>query len=326
MGDAVDHDPEEHDREPRSRTLAPLLAAREAEHGVVAQGSRSDQAADHHHRQDVEQALVGREHQRALGHRQLHLGDLLPGRGAGGARGLDRGLRHGLHAVGHQLDGGRGGVDDTGDDGGEPGRTEQGQHRDQVDERGDRLPGVEQRTQHQVGPRPSGHPDPEHDGQHHHQEGRHQGHVQGDHRVVPQPEDADPGQAEDRRDQGPHPAEGQGDQRDGDGRDVPRGVGQQGLQRVEQHGGDEVLEGARGTVEQVDHPGHEAVQRLGDVLAQAATWGRWRRRGTGARPRPGPGRSRLSPRAPPAVAVRPGRVRGRPARPARWQPWWPGPA
>ena len=40
-----------------------------------------------------------------------------------------------LDPVGDQLDGGRGGVDDRGHDGGEPGRAEQRQHRDQVDER-----------------------------------------------------------------------------------------------------------------------------------------------------------------------------------------------
>ena len=182
---------------PGGHALAPLLAPREAEHHVVAERTGADQAADDRHRQHVEQALVGRQHQRARGHRQLHLGDLLPGGLAGGAGGLDRGRRDRLDPVGDQLDRRRCGVDDAGDDRGEAGRAEEGEHRDQVDERRDRLAGVEQRPDDEVGPPAAGHPDAEDQREDHHQHGGDQGHVQRDHRVVPQVEVADAGQADD---------------------------------------------------------------------------------------------------------------------------------
>ena len=118
----------------------------------------------------------------------LHLGDLLPGRRPGRPPGLDGGGRDRLDAVGDELDGRRGGVHDARDDRGEAGGAEQREHRDQVDERRDRLAGVQHRPDAEVDPTVAGHPDAEDQGQDHHQDRGDQRHVQGDHRVVPQVE------------------------------------------------------------------------------------------------------------------------------------------
>ena len=88
----------------------------------VAEAAAADHAADDHHRQHVEQALVGGEHQRLARHRQLDLGDHLPGGAAGGPRRLDGGRRDAADAVGDQLGGDRHGVRDRRHDRGEPAR------------------------------------------------------------------------------------------------------------------------------------------------------------------------------------------------------------
>ncbi len=199
---------------PGGQALAPGLAPSEAVDDVVAESPGAHQAADDGHGEDVEQTLVGGQHQRALGHRQLDLGDLLPGGLSGGPAGLDRGRGDGLDAVGHQLDGRRGGVDDARDDRGEARRPEEREHGDQVDERRDRLAGVEQRPDAEVDPAVAGHPDAEDQRQDHHQHGGDQGHVQRDHRVVPQIEVPDAGQADDGADQRAEATEDEGQRGD----------------------------------------------------------------------------------------------------------------
>ena len=67
LGDPVEHDAEQDDREPGRQALAVQLALREAGDDVVAERAGADQAADDDHRQHVDQALVGRERQRAGG-------------------------------------------------------------------------------------------------------------------------------------------------------------------------------------------------------------------------------------------------------------------
>src|SRR3954452_4749792 len=80
----LDHDPERGDRDAGGESLAEQLGLREAGHHDVAEAAGPDQSADDDHRQHIEQTLVGSQHERLARHRDLHLGDHLPGRDAGG--------------------------------------------------------------------------------------------------------------------------------------------------------------------------------------------------------------------------------------------------
>src|SRR3954449_3509617 len=68
--DPVEHDPEQHDRDPGREPAPDVVGLAEALDDVEAEGARADHAPDHDHRQHVEEPLVRGEEQRAPGHRQ----------------------------------------------------------------------------------------------------------------------------------------------------------------------------------------------------------------------------------------------------------------
>ena len=65
--------PEGRDRDAGREPLAEQLLLAEAGDHEVAEAAAADHAADDHHRQHVQQALVGGQHQRLARHRQLDL-------------------------------------------------------------------------------------------------------------------------------------------------------------------------------------------------------------------------------------------------------------
>src|SRR6266545_1413523 len=87
---AVQGDAEQRDGQAGRQSLAEQAVLREALDHVVPEGSGADQATDHDHRQHVDHALVRGQRDGAHGHRQLHLGDDLPGARAGRRGRLDR--------------------------------------------------------------------------------------------------------------------------------------------------------------------------------------------------------------------------------------------
>src|SRR5262245_45362666 len=68
--DPGEHEPERGDGDAGREPLAEQLVLGEPGDHDVAQAAAADHAADDHHRQHVEQALVGGEHQRFAGHRE----------------------------------------------------------------------------------------------------------------------------------------------------------------------------------------------------------------------------------------------------------------
>src|SRR5512133_2348418 len=88
-GDPVEHDPEQHDRDPGGETATDVAGVPEAVDDVEAQGARPRQAADDDQGEHVQESLVGGEQQRAARHRQLHLHDHLPRARARRLSGLD---------------------------------------------------------------------------------------------------------------------------------------------------------------------------------------------------------------------------------------------
>ncbi|MPL74061.1 hypothetical protein SDC9_19870 [bioreactor metagenome] len=233
---------------------------------VLAQPADAHHRGHDDHRERHHDGLVDAGHQRRQRQRQLHIPQLLPGRGTEGVRGLDHLLVDEPDPEVGQPDHRRRGVDHHGNQPGHLADAEDHHDRDQVDKARQGLHHVEKRHDPPLCPvgtcRDNADRQPEHD----RDQCRHGHHRQGGHGVFPQPEKADREQRGAGAEGDLHTARGEPDGReDQHEHHEPGCPGEDGLERVEKP-----LQWSRCGVDLVGELAHEVAEPVVDCLAHQA--------------------------------------------------------